>query len=164
MTTKKRKRIDPAKLPYGSNAQKFKDLLEIGFETMAYELPMSLEDYGGDKFISPADDGEIGFGLCQLSLKVHSVQCCEETRLVCFERGLFFSSGAILPFGNAPINAPEGYVFRDQTPESLAMMIFASIVSRNPCRPEGCGCESNHNMKMVEDYEEFKEEYLFYYK
>ena len=164
MTTRKRKRIHPAKLPYGSNAQKFKDLLEIGFETMAYELPMSLEDYGGAKFISPADDGEIGFGLCQLSLKVHSVQCCEETRLVCFERGLFFSSGAILPFGNAPINAPEGYVFRDQTPESLAMMIFASIVSRNPCRPEGCGCESTHNMKMVEDYEEFKEEYLFYYK
>ena len=64
MTTKKRKRIHPAKLPYGSNAQKFKDLLEIGFETMAYELPMSLEDYGGAKFMGPADDGEIGFGTC----------------------------------------------------------------------------------------------------
>ena len=158
MTTKKRKRIHPAKLPYGSNAQKFKDLLEIGFETMAYELPMSLEDYGGAKFMGPADDGEIGFGLCQLSLKVHSVQCCEETRLVCFEKGLFFSSGAILPFGDAPNKAPEGYVFRDQTPEALAMMIFASIVSRNPCRPECDGCQSTHNMKMVDDYEEFKKE------
>ena len=67
MTTKKRKRIDPAKLPYGSNAQKFNDLLEIGFETMAYELPMSLEDYGGAKFLGP--DDQIGFGLTQLSLK-----------------------------------------------------------------------------------------------
>ena len=156
MTTKKRKRIHPAKLPYGSNAQKFKDLLEIGFETMAYELPMSLEDYGGAKFLGP--DDLIGFGLTQLSLKVHSVQVCEETRLVCFERGLFFSSGAILPFGDAPMNAPKGYVFRDQTPENLAMMIFSSIVSRNPCRPECDGCQSTHNMKMVDDYEEFKKE------
>ena len=156
MTTKKRRKINPAKLPYGSNAQKFKDLLEIGFETMAYELPMSLEDHGGAKFLGP--DDQIGFGLTQLSLKVHSVQTCEETRLVCFERGLFFSSGAILPFGDAPMNAPEGYVFRDQTPEALAMMIFASIVSRNPCRPECEGCQSTHKMKMVEDYEEFKKE------
>ena len=128
---------------------------------------MSLEDYGGAKFMGPADDGEIGFGLCQLSLKVHSVQCCEETRLVCFEKGLFFSSGAILPFGEAPNKAPEGYVFRDQTPEALAMMIFASIVSRNPCRPECDGCHSTHKMKMVDDYEEFKNElswFLFYWK
>ena len=51
MTTKKRKKINPAQLPYGSNAQKFKDLLEIGFETMAFELPMSLEDHGGAKFM-----------------------------------------------------------------------------------------------------------------
>ena len=156
MTTKKRKRIDPAKLPYGSNAQKFKELLEIGFETMAYELPMSLGDYGGAKFMGPAEDGEIGFGLTQLSLKVHSVQVCEETRVVCFEQGLFFASGAILPFGDAPDNAPKGYVFRDQTLEALSMMIFASIVSRNPCRPECEGCQSTHTMKMVDNYEAFK--------
>ena len=155
MTTKKTRHLLSRK-PYDSNAQRFRDLLEIGFETMAYELPMNLEDYGGAKFLGP--DEQIGYGLCQLSLKVHSVQVCEETRVVCFERGLFFASGAILPIGAAPDIAPEGYVFRDQTPEALAMMIFASIVSRNPCRPECEGCQSTHNTKMVEDYEEFKKE------
>ena len=45
MTTKKRKHsMDPSLQNYGPNAQKFKELLEIGFEVMSYEMPFSLEE------------------------------------------------------------------------------------------------------------------------
>lgn len=152
MTTKKRKRSsDPSLQNYGPNAQKFKELLEIGFEVMSYEMPFSLEEYGAGKFQL---DGQIGFGLCQLSFEVHDKQTCEETRLVCFEKGIYFDTGAILPFGIAPKDPPEGTYYREQTPENLAIMIFASIVTRRPCRPEGCGCQSKHEMHVLGEMED----------
>ena len=94
-------------------------------------------------------NGEIGFCLCQLSFEVHDKQTCEETRLVCFEKGIYFDTGAILPFGIAPKDPPEGTYYREQTPENLAIMIFASIVTRRPCRPEGCGCQSKHERSFI---------------
>ena len=150
MTTKKRKKPMGSSINYGPNAQRFKELLEIGFETVSYEMPFSLEEYGATKF---QKDNEIGFGICQLSFQVHDKQTCEETRLVCFEKGLYFETGAILPFGKAPVEAPVGCYYREQSPENLAIMIFASIVTRNPCRPQNCGCESKHEMHVVGEME-----------
>tara|TARA_R100000458_G_C8229137_1_gene211366 strand:+ start:297 stop:788 length:492 start_codon:yes stop_codon:yes gene_type:complete len=133
----------------GAKAQRFKDQLEIGFEVMSLEMPFSFDDYGAVSF-NDTETGQIGFGLCQLTLRDVEVYQAEETRVICFEDGLHFANGAYFPFCQPP-KKNDGFKYREQTPENLAMLVFASIVSNNPIRPACCDDESNHGIKKVEE-------------
>ena len=143
---KTNKKVMSSKL--GANAVRFKDQLEVGFEVMSLEIPFSLEDYGAATFNDTVNN-QTGFGLWQLSLQVNEVYEAEETRVICFEDGLHFANGAYFPFCQPP-KKKDGLKYREQTPENLAMLVFASIVSRNPMRPSCSDCNSKRKVLTVE--------------